>query len=105
MRCSRNRARMGEEASGLSEEPEGGQGSWKSRGAQDLSSSHRELWEGTEPRGEVEAEERTAQGTRSAAPSPPLPKAAPALSPCCRDFPDGHIRALAMSRPWMYVSA
>ena len=36
MRCSRNRARMGEEASGLSEEPEGGQGSWKSRGAQDI---------------------------------------------------------------------
>lgn len=48
-----------------------------------------------------------AQGGSSTAPSP-IPtttKAAWALSVCCRDFPDGHIRALTVRRPEMYVSA
>lgn len=32
-------------------------------------------------------------------------EAAWALSVCCKDFPDGHIRALTVRRPEMYVSA
>lgn len=58
-------------------------------GAQDLSSSHMELSEGTEPRRKMEA---AALPPSPPPPSPPLPPtraASPSLhlATCCKDFP------------------
>lgn len=84
---------------------EDGEGGGAERGPEPLFPRGTLRRHGTQKKG---GNRSAALGGSSMAPFPvtaSTTEAAWALSVCCKDFPDGHIRALTVRRPEMYVSA
>lgn len=76
-----------------------------SRGPGPLFFPHGTLGKHGKQKKEINSTEQGSSSTASSSTTTTTIKAAWAFSVCCGDFPDGHIQAPAVSRPWMYISA